>query len=170
MLDATRKKLREAQFFLCHLETENRRVVRNEPEAFDFLMSAFVSAGRSVTFALQAEQKEKYDQWFSRWRATRSEADQKVLGLMKSQRNAEQKEGGGERRVAHEYVSLPKLDTEELGGEVFWSAPLDVPPPQVGRPIRYFDYDGTESEALVACKQYYALLAELVEDFIEKYS
>ena len=57
MIEATQKKLREARFFLSHLETENRRAVRNEPEAFDYFMSAFVSAARSVTFALQAEEK-----------------------------------------------------------------------------------------------------------------
>ena len=50
MIEATQKKLREARFFLSYLETENRRAVRNEPEAFDYFMSAFVSAARSVTF------------------------------------------------------------------------------------------------------------------------
>ncbi len=55
MIEAAQKKLREAWFFLSHLETENRRAVRNEPEAFDHFMSAFVSAARSVTFALQVE-------------------------------------------------------------------------------------------------------------------
>lgn len=36
MIDNTRKKLREAQFFLAKLEGENHKVVRAEPEAFDF--------------------------------------------------------------------------------------------------------------------------------------
>lgn len=34
MIEATQKKLREARFFLTHLETENRRAVRNEAGQF----------------------------------------------------------------------------------------------------------------------------------------
>jgi hypothetical protein len=47
MLEQTQKKLREAEFFLGQLRAEAHR----EPEVFDYYLSAFVSAGRSVTFA-----------------------------------------------------------------------------------------------------------------------
>ena len=170
MIEATQKKLREARFFLDHLEAENRRAVRNEPEAFDYFMSAFVSAARSVTFALQAEEKAKYDQWFPGWCAARPEEDRTLLTLMVSQRNAEQKRGGGDRRIEWEDVPVTGLSSEELGGRVFLSAPPGVPPPQVGRPIRYLEHGGQESEALSACKRYYALLAELVESFVKAHS
>jgi hypothetical protein len=36
--------------------------------------------------------------------------------------------------------------------------------------IRYFEHGGQESEALSACKRYYALLVELVESFIKAHS
>ena len=85
-IEATQKKLREARFFLRQIEVENRRAVRNEPEAFDFYFSAFVSAARSVTLTLQSEEKAKYDQWFSGWLSARSEEDRQLLNLMKSQR------------------------------------------------------------------------------------
>jgi hypothetical protein len=166
MIEATQKKLREARFFLNHLETENRRAVRSEPEAFDYLMSAFVSAARSVTFTLQAEEKVNYDRWFPKWLACRSKEDQALLTLMVSQRNAEQKQGGGDRRIEWEYVSVTGLSSEELGGRVFWSAPPGEPPPQVGRQIRFLEHGGQETEALAACKRYYAFLAELVTQFI----
>jgi hypothetical protein len=61
MIDATQRKLREAQFFLRKLHEESRRLARNDPEESAFYLSAFLSAARSVTFALQAEEKEKYD-------------------------------------------------------------------------------------------------------------
>jgi len=170
MIEATQKKLREARFFLSHLEAENRRAVRNEPEAFDYFMSAFVSAARSVTFALQAEEKAKYDQWFPGWLAARPEEDRKLLNLMVSQRNAEQKQGGGERRVEWEYVPVTGLSPEELGGRVFCSAPPGVPPLQVGRPVRYLDQEGQESEALSSCRRYCTLLTDVVESFIKAHS
>jgi len=170
MIEGTQKKLREARFFLSRLDTESRRTVRNEPEAFDYFMSAFVSAARSVTFALQAEEKAKYKQWFPGWLATRPEEDEKLLKLMVSQRNAEQKHGGGDRRTEWDYVPVTQLSSEELGGQVFWSAPPGVPPPEVGRPVRYLDHGGEQSDALSACKRYYALLAELVQGFIEAHS
>ena len=170
MIEAAQKKLREAQFFLSHLETENRRAVRNEPEDFDYFMSAFVSAARSVTFAIQAEEKAKYDQWFPGWCATRPEEDQTLVTLMVSQRNAEQKQGGRDRRIEWEYVPVTGLSSEELGGRMFWSALPVVPAPHIGRPIRYLEHGGQESEALSACKRYHALLAELVENFIKAHS
>jgi hypothetical protein len=167
MIDAAQKKLREARFFLIHLELENRRTVRNEPEAFDYFISAFVSAARSVTFALQAEEKAKYDQWFSGRLKSLPEEDQQLFKLMVSQRNAEQKQGGGDRRIEWEYLPVTELSTEALGGRVYWSGPPGAPPPRVGRPVRYLDHAGQESEALSACKRYYALLSELVDSFIK---
>ncbi|GAF68271.1 unnamed protein product, partial [marine sediment metagenome] len=47
MINATQKKLREARFFLQHLNMEGRKVGCNEPEAFEFFLSAFLSAARS---------------------------------------------------------------------------------------------------------------------------
>jgi len=63
-IEATRRKLSEAEFFLRKLTTHQQQVFQNEPEAFGFYLSAFLSAARSVSFVLQAEQKERYDAWF----------------------------------------------------------------------------------------------------------
>ena len=133
-------------------------------------MSAFVSAARSVTFALQAEEKAKYDAWFPGWLAARAEDDRKLLTLMVSQRNAEQKQGGGEYRVEWGFAPVTELSSEALGGRVIWAAPPGVPPPQVGRPIRYMGPAGQDSEALAACRRYCELLSELVGTFIKVHS
>jgi hypothetical protein len=66
MIPLTQKKLREAGFFLNKLSAEGQQVVRSEQESFEFYLSAFLSSARAVTFALQKEQKEKYDAWFPR--------------------------------------------------------------------------------------------------------
>ena len=56
----TRRKLAEAKFFLAHLEEQTRKMQQNW-EAFGFYLSAFLSAGRSVTLVLQSEDKEGWE-------------------------------------------------------------------------------------------------------------
>ena len=67
MIPMTEMKLREAKFFFGHLHDTGRKSVRNEPEEFAFYLSAFLSAARAVTFALQFEDKPGYDTWFTPW-------------------------------------------------------------------------------------------------------
>ena len=53
------KKLREAEFFLRHLEgAVDAHVSADNPEVAEFYFSAFLSAARSVTFTLEAESPE----------------------------------------------------------------------------------------------------------------
>jgi hypothetical protein len=58
----TQKKLREAHFFLARQQERARGIPA--PEEFEFSLSAFLSAARSVTFALHQEKKEQYNAWF----------------------------------------------------------------------------------------------------------
>ena len=62
----TQKKLRETRFFFSRLRKKGEAFV-GDPEEFEFYLSAFLSAGRSVTFALQAEEKARYDSWYPGW-------------------------------------------------------------------------------------------------------
>jgi hypothetical protein len=68
-LSETERKLREARFFLgCMKSEERKRAAVPQPEAFDFYLSAFLSAGRSVTLVLQKEAgggEEHYRPWFN---------------------------------------------------------------------------------------------------------
>jgi hypothetical protein len=87
MIEATQKKLRETQFFLRLLFNADQEVVRTEPEAFEFYLNAFLSAARSVTFALQYEERDKYEEWFPDWGNNLSEEDRQLLDFLKKQRN-----------------------------------------------------------------------------------
>jgi hypothetical protein len=71
----TERKLREAAFFLPLMTAEERKAARPEPEAFGFYLSAFLSAGRSVTFVLQKEAGGElvYRPWHDAWAAHRGE-------------------------------------------------------------------------------------------------
>ena len=53
--------------------------ILDDMEEFGFYLSAFLSAGRSVTFAHQIEQKELYDAWFPSWLNHLSTSDRELL-------------------------------------------------------------------------------------------
>jgi hypothetical protein len=108
MIEATQRKLREADFFLQRLIDERRRSVRNEPEAFLFYLSAFLSAARSVTLVLQKEEKQRYDAWFPKWFARRSKDERDVCNFMRDQRNVELHETGADVNLSS--VSIPYIE------------------------------------------------------------
>jgi hypothetical protein len=56
MIEAAQRKLREAEFFLRRLHGKEP----DEPEAFQFHLSAFLAATRSVLYALEDGQRGKY--------------------------------------------------------------------------------------------------------------
>lgn len=173
MINATQKKLREALFFLRQLFNESEKVVRNEPEAFQFYLSAFLSATRSVTFALQYEEKDKYDAWFPRWLRNRNEEDHKLFEFLKTQRNVEQKQGGTKVNVFWEYIPVIEVRTDNRGHLSYgfhWFEPPGTPPPRVGLSVHYFELAGDEREVTAACKRYVDILDVLVRDFIEAHS
>lgn len=173
MIEATERKLREAQFFLVHIAAESRRAVRNEPDAFGFYLSALLSAARSVTFALQYEEKDKYDAWFPTWLGNRSAEDQELLKFLKTQRNYDQKRGGPEVAVVWEYIPVTQLRTESRTHPAYgfhWFGPPGTPPPTVGIPVHSFESASGEREVMATCQRYVGLLAELVRDFIQAHS
>jgi hypothetical protein len=75
-LKNTKAKLDEARFFLDHLQKHRAAATsgsprKPDPEPFAYYLSAFISAARSVTWVLQAEETEKYKAWLSGWEERR---------------------------------------------------------------------------------------------------
>jgi hypothetical protein len=170
MIEATQKKLRETQFFAQLLLRESENVVSNEPEAFVYFLSAFLSAGRSVTFALQNEEKEKYDAWFQLWWNAQTPEDRDLMDALKLQRNVEQKQGGAKTTVEWQYIPITEVRRDERGHPAYgihWFAPPDTPLPQVGRLVHSFELAGSKAEVTAACKRYVDLLEKLVREFIQ---
>lgn len=173
VIEATQKKLREAKFFLRMLTDASQQVVRNEPEAFEFYLSAFLSAARSVTFALQYEEKDKYDAWFPGWFGNRSEEDQRLLNFLKEQRNYVEKRGGAEVNVVWEFIPVTEVRRDNRGHPAYgfhWFGPPGTPPPRVGLPVHSFELAGDQKHVTSAGKQYVGILEDLVRDFIQAHS
>lgn len=105
--EATRKKLREAGFFLRLLAgVPKYSAMTPEPEAGQFYLSAFLSAARAVSFALQMERKAEWDAWIKGWRASLSDRDLQLWKYLVDQRNKVHKEGGPELTVTVTPMSL----------------------------------------------------------------
>ena len=169
MIEATQRKLREALFFLDRLIQERGQAVRTEPEAFGYYLSALLSAARSVTWALQFEEKEKYDAWFPAWLASRGAEERELLAFLKNQRNYEQKRGGAEVAVAWDYIPIsrvPRADRSHPAYGFHWVGPPGTPEPLVGIPVHSFESAEGEQEVAETCRRYVGLLSELVRDFL----
>jgi hypothetical protein len=65
----TRRKLREAHFFLQLFKAEQARFLRNDPEASYYYLSALLSAARSVGDYACSEGGEQYKKWWGQRRA-----------------------------------------------------------------------------------------------------
>ena len=173
MIEATQKKLREARFFVRLLNRESREAVRNELEAFEFYLNAFLSAARSVTFALQYEEKNKYDAWFQTWFNNRIEEDRQLLNFLRDQRNYAEKRGGADVNVILEYVPITEVRTDDRGHPAYgfhWFGPPGTTPPRVGLPVHSFGLSGDQKKVTSVCEQYVTILSELVRDFTDVHS
>ena len=166
-LNATKFKLAEAQFFYFKLSDADSRVVVREPEAFHFYLSAFLSAARSVTFALQAEHKERYDAWFPAWKKALSNDQTSLLTNFNDERIAAVHQKGarvtqGEELISGaEYLAAASLE----GVHVEVSGPLGVPLPTFRKLAMSFSFDGAAAEVIQSAATYLDLVQKLVRDF-----
>jgi len=104
-------KLAEARFFLQKsqeaLEFMEANIWWGNPPAqilIGFYVSAFLSAARSVTFALQNEAKQTYDTRFPQWVSALSEEDQEIFKLMNQKRVEEVHQSGVRTIIKEELV------------------------------------------------------------------
>ena len=172
MLEVTNEKLKEAAFFVAQLTRASDGMIGEEVAAFPYYLSAFLSAARSVTFVLQAEEKEKYDKWFPHWLKGQTQEDRDLLEFMKGQRNQVLKQGRSDIVYSLQLVPIVKASAAERRQSLAfqWFGPPGTPTPAIPRRVRHFDLNGTPSEVLQACVQYLRLLETLVSEFLKAYT
>jgi hypothetical protein len=178
MIEATQRKLREAEFFYKHLAGP---VHVPDPEAFRFYFSAFIAAARSIAWVLQAEEKEKYDAWKPEWDKHLTPEQRKLEKLTNELRLDETKRRGVEVLVQFEEVALHEIMAL---GERFHDHPAyrqsSAAPPGPGdagreatfvfRATRYLENEDGKVEAISLCKQYLGHLEKLVGDFLKAHA
>jgi hypothetical protein len=162
-IEGVEKKLREARFFLNEM-IERERMAFGDGERFDFYLSAFLSAGRTVDYRLRHQQT-AYPTWRTAW-DTRNPAQQGLIKFMVDDRNIEVHESGSSRSTKTEEIKVPvggtysdKSGTLQSMGSP-WAAPAVI-----GKPTYNFTIDGTDRKATDACGEYLALLEQMVAAF-----
>jgi hypothetical protein len=92
---------------------EEPKAARNEPEAFAFYLSAFLTATRSVQWVLQKERgiKEgRYQAWLNKWKANQGEDERVLLDRMIKQRDAEVHQVGTDTTQQIEQVPMQLVE------------------------------------------------------------
>jgi len=165
-LSRVHKKLREAEFFLGKMIEQEPRFV-GDKEPFDFYLSAFLSAGRSVDYRLRREQGDTYPVWRNAWDKRLAKDDAHLIKLMIDDRNEEVHATGSGRDVEQEGVEFG-IGEHRLpggGGMIQISGPPGMPPSIMYRPTYSYTIGGTERKATEVCREYLMLLRRMVEQF-----
>ena len=104
VVEATQKKLRQARFSLSHMRAEANKAVRDNPEAFDHYLGAFLSAARSVPWVLGCEESDKWKAWEPKWRTNLTDEERSLLAFTNEQRIAEEKQRGPLTTFGHKVI------------------------------------------------------------------
>jgi hypothetical protein len=155
-------KLRESSFFLARIEHEDRQHVRHEPEAFEFYLSAFMSAAYSVFDMLSGVDARTVAAWI---KALKPE-DQYLIKSLRGKRGASTHERKLKVETREKKVPLYKLRSGRspfAGYHVF--GPPFVPQPTAILPEYLIPFKNHRAEVVDTCRQYVALLRKLRSEF-----
>jgi hypothetical protein len=132
-----------------------------DPNEFDFLLSAFLSAARSVDWRLAHEQQVLYPGWRPNWDASLTPEQKSLMRHLVNDRNVEVHESGSKRRE-----DLVPLGVQMDGSEVVAFVRLpEARPGAIAASEYYFPIDGVERRATEACTEYIGLLRAMVAKF-----
>ena len=159
------KKLREAAFFLGKLDKRSRTVF-GEREQFDYYLSAFLNACRSVDYRLRHEQGNTYRTFRCAWDSRLQPRETELLKFMVDDRNLEVHESGSARTQQDERVAVSDSYTDESGTAVI-SSPLGLGalPTEIVRSAYTFAVSGRQVAVTECCRRYLELLERLVRDY-----
>jgi len=163
------KKLREAKFFLDKMIDHEQRAF-GEREPFDFYLSAFLGATRTVDYRLRHEQGATYKPWRTKWDANLTPAQQTLIKFMVDDRNVEVHGSGSGRGQKTDEIEVRDSYSDKSGTLQVFSVPAPLtgiaePPAKIYKPAYSFTIDGNDRKATEACREYIDLLAQMVDQF-----
>ncbi len=162
----TLKKVREAGFFLALMKNA-AKLMDFEREDFEFYLSAFLSAGRSVTFCLCSDLggKKIYKPRFDLWWGKLNDEQHDEMDFLRDQRNLALKTGRTDVVAEIEMVPITQIE-RGLGTDprysISWVGETEVP--EIGRKVHYFMSGATREQVIAKCTRYFELLEKLVRE------
>jgi len=158
-LSRIEKKLLEAEFFLLHLKQRERYPLGNAEE-LDFLLSAFLSAARSIDYRLRHEQKEPYKDWRKAWNERMPPDDRLLVKFIDDDRALEVHESGSARTE-----KLSPMGVHMDDGKVVGFVALPAPRPGAIAKTDFFyalNVEGQEKRATDVCERYITLTKDML--------
>jgi hypothetical protein len=173
MIEKTKMKLEEARFFYRRLIECREKPLSSESNGFQFYLSAFMQAARTVPWRLKKEEKEKYLAWLPTWKVTPEETA--LLKFTNDRRIDEVHRGGIETIVEWQDIDIyDLLKSSPVHSRIFDSA-HDESMPAGARPLRggsvtfpahYFDREGVKEDVIETCNKYLDYLERFVQEFM----
>jgi hypothetical protein len=169
-LSRVHTKLSEAEFFLAKICEQEQRFI-GDKEPFDYYLSAFLNAGRTVDYRLIHQHGAIYKPWRATWDTHLASGEVDLPKIMADDRAAEVHKTGSTRSVGREGVALGIGEHHLPPGQgmIIVSGPPDMPPGELYRPTYNYTINGIERKATDACKEYLALLRRIVTEFEAAY-
>jgi len=172
-IESVEKKLREAEYFLAQMREQEIRAF-GDKEPFDFQLSAFLNAGRTVGYRLCHLHGSAYKAWRKRWNASNPKDDD-LIKFFADDRDIDVHQLGSSREVKQKAVPVRGHYSDKSGSMEVFSTPLplanahDVPPDErhavIHKPAYFFTIDGAEQKATEACAEYLDSLKRMVAQF-----
>lgn len=170
ILDIMQKKLRESCYFLGKMNLISQRTV-GDPEEFQFLLSAFLSASRSIPDFIE---NKEYGKWLDNWKNDKGDDAKELLELMRIQRIAEVHRDGADILQGVQQVPITEIRYDGHGHPAYYgykyTAPPGVPISTVGVPKREFKLGSKRVEVVATCQNIVRELKELVGAFETTYA
>jgi len=180
---AAEKKLRQAKFFLGHLEEAPKEMLRTDPsmnsERLEFYFSACLSAAQSIYYILDETGSTAFREKQKRWRSELPEPDRSRFGRMMGRRGEDVHFGSTDAESLPKYVPEERRSWETSSG--YWgyrpSVNFDQPNVEMENPDGtkvsgpvlhgamglYIDQQGKRIEAAHACRVFIEQLSSLLE-------
>jgi hypothetical protein len=169
-IENVEKKQREAKFFLNKM-SEQERLAFEVRDSFDFYLSAFLSAARTVHWRLCHEQAAIYTEWRKAWDASLTSAERSLIEFMRRDRNIEVHASGSSRSVKTKDVPVRTEPPERAGlmdamNDVApFTYAIGTSPTVMHKPSWSLTIEGTERSVVDACVEYLTLLDRMVDQF-----
>jgi hypothetical protein len=166
-LERIEKKLREARFFFGKMINQESRAF-GDKEPFDFYLSAFLSAGRTVDYRLRHEQATTYPDWRKTWDGTLPAQERELMKFLADDRADEVHRSGSSRAVKEETIPIRGTYTDSSGTVDVSGTPATLGGSQdalIIKPAYDFTIDGVDRKATDACREYLELLDRMVAKF-----
>ena len=135
-------------------------------EEFDFYLSAFLSAGRSVDYRLRHEQGDAYQRFRDSWDKSLSSNEEYLMKFMVDDRNFEVHESGSGRDEKESRIPVHGT-YQDKSGTIFASAPVGTPPVEIVKPTYFFTIGRSQMSVLDCGRKYIELLERLVRDYYQ---